>query len=266
MKTYLNLSAYQFVALKNPHELAVRIRAEAAARELKGTVLLAHEGINLFVAGRADEARGLMAWLQSDARLARLEAKESHSVQLAFRKLVVKVKAEIIRMNHPTIRPEQGRARSVSATTLAQWLAQGHDDQGREVLMLDARNGFEVDHGRFKGAVDWRLNQFSDFTSAAQAHQNELRNKTVVSYCTGGIRCEKAALYLQEAGIADAWQLEGGILNYLKTTQGQHFEGDCFVFDAREALNHQLKPITEATTTATATATMTEAPVQSALL
>jgi UPF0176 protein len=205
-------------------------------------VLLAREGINLFLAGQPQAAHDFMAWLRADPRFTALQAKESHSETVPFAKLLVKVKAEIIRMNHPTVRPEQGRARSVDAQTLAKWLDQGHDDQGREVLMLDARNGFEVDHGRFQGALDWRLDKFSDFTQAALEHQAELQGKTVVSYCTGGIRCEKAALYLADAGITDAWQLEGGILKYLELTQGQHFEGTCFVFDARRTLNHQLLP------------------------
>jgi UPF0176 protein len=243
MKTCLNLSAYLFVELENPHDLANSIRAEARACALKGTVLLAHEGINLFLAGAPENARRLMDWLRLDPRLAALEAKESYSEAPPFAKLLVKVKAEIIRMNHPTIRPAQGRARSVDAATLSKWLDQGHDDAGQEVVMLDARNGFEVDHGRFKGALDWRLNKFSEFTAAAIDHQNELKNKTVVSYCTGGIRCEKAALYLREAGIADAWQLEGGILKYLELMQqNPHFEGTCFVFDERRELDHELSP------------------------
>ncbi len=242
MKTFLNLSAYRFVELNDAQDLAQRIRTQATAHGLKGTVLLAPEGINLFLAGLPQAAHLFMVWLRIDPRFASLQAKESRSETVPFAKLLVKVKAEIIRVNHPTVRPEQGRAHSVDAQTLQKWLDQGHDDEGQEVLMLDARNGFEVDHGRFQGAVDWRLDKFSDFTTAALAHQTELQGKTVVSYCTGGIRCEKAALYLQEAGITNAWQLEGGILKYLELTQGQHFEGTCFVFDARRVLDHQLMP------------------------
>jgi UPF0176 protein len=105
---------------------------------------------------------------------------------MPFRRLLVKVKREIIRMNRPAVRPAAGRAPAVSAHTLARWLAQGHCDEGRTVVMLDTRNAFEVDAGAFDGAIDWRLGKFSDFPAALQAHRADLHGKTVVSYCTGG--------------------------------------------------------------------------------
>jgi UPF0176 protein len=119
---------------------------------------------------------------------------------------------------------------------LQRWLAQGHDDQGQAVVMLDTRNAFEVGHGKFADALDWGLEKFSEFPQAAQDHLGELQGKTVVSYCTGGIRCEKAAIYLSELGLPDVYQLDGGILQYFEDTGGAHFEGDCFVFDERVAL------------------------------
>jgi UPF0176 protein len=160
-----------------------------------------------------------------------------------FGKLRVKVKREIIRMNHPAIRPQATRAPAVDAATLARWLDAGHDDEGRPVVTLDTRNAFEVDHGRFKGALDWRLGRFSEFPDAALAHREQMQGKTVVSYCTGGIRCEKAALFLQDAGVERVLQLEGGILKYFEETGGRHFEGDCFVFDARECVDAALAPV-----------------------
>ena len=110
------------------------------------------------------------------------------------------------------------------------------------MVTLDTRNAFEVDYGSFEGAIDWRLVKFSDFPRALQQHLQELRGKTVVSYCTGGIRCEKAALVMREAGLADVWQLEGGILKYFEETGGAHFRGTCFVFDEREAVDPSLLP------------------------
>ena len=110
-------------------------------------------------------------------------------------------------------------------------------------MTLDTRNGFEVDHGRFRGAHDWRLARFSEFPQALLAHRAELEGKTVVSYCTGGIRCEKAALLMREAGVANVLQLDGGILKYFEETGGEHFDGDCFVFDARETLSDTLAPV-----------------------
>jgi UPF0176 protein len=172
-----------------------------------------------------------------------LEAKESWSESMPFRRFKVKVKREIIRMDHPTIRPAQGRAPAVDAQTLARWLDQGHDDEQRPVVLLDTRNGFEIDHGGFAGALDWRLNQFTEFPKALAEHREALEGKTVVTYCTGGIRCEKAALYMQSVGLEDVLQLEGGILNYFELTDGRHYQGSCFVFDEREALAPDLSAI-----------------------
>jgi UPF0176 protein len=155
--------------------------------------------------------------------------------------MLVKAKREIIRMDHPTIRPEADRAPSVAPATLRRWLDQGRDDEGREVVLLDTRNAFEVDYGSFDGAVDWRLERFTQFPDAATAAAADLDGKTVVSYCTGGIRCEKAAIYLRESGV-DAYQLDGGILGYFEQVGGDHWSGDCFVFDEREALTPALAP------------------------
>ena len=150
--------------------------------------------------------------------------------------MLVKVKREIIRMNHPTIQPAAGRAPAVAPATVRRWLDQGHDDQGRPVVTLDTRNAFEVDHGSFAGAIDWRIGKFTEFPEALKQHLHELQGKTVVSFCTGGIRCEKAALLMREQGLEQVYQLEGGILKYFEETDGAHYQGNCFVFDEREAL------------------------------
>jgi len=239
---FLNLSAYRFVALDDLATLRQRIFDAAQAAGLKGTVLLAEEGINLFVAGAPDAARAWLAGLRADPRFAALDVKESLSETLPFRRLKVKVKREIIRMNEPQLRPAAGRAPALDAATLARWLDAGRDDAGRELVMLDTRNGFEVDAGAFDGALDWRLAKFSDFPSAAAAHRGELDGRTVVTYCTGGIRCEKAALALQGAGFEHVWQLDGGILRYLEQVGSRHWHGRCFVFDERESLDADLAP------------------------
>jgi UPF0176 protein len=238
----LNLSAYRFVALKDLATLRERLHAGALAHGVKGTVLLAEEGINLFVAGLPAGVRAWLDALGSDARFAALDVKESWSEVLPFRRLIVKVKREIIRMNRPQIQPAAGRAPAVDAATLARWLDAGRDDAGREVVMLDTRNGFEVDAGAFAGALDWRLSKFSDFPAAADAHCCQLEGRTVVTYCTGGIRCEKAALALMQSGVEHVRQLDGGILRYLEQVPGaRHWQGRCFVFDERIALGADLK-------------------------
>lgn len=243
MNRTLNISAYKFVPLPDAQTLRPLLQARAQALGLKGTVLLAEEGINLFLAGPAEAVRQFVAELQADARLADLTPKESWSASQPFRKMQVKVKAEIIRMNHPTIRPAAGRAPAVPARTVQRWLDQGHDDEGRPVVTLDTRNAFEVDHGTFEGAIDWRIHKFSEFPAALQAHLEELQDKTVVSFCTGGIRCEKAALLMQDLGLPHVYQLEGGILKYFEETGGAHYQGRCFVFDEREALGSDLSAL-----------------------
>ena len=243
MTSILNISAYRFVSLSDTARWRESIRSQAQAHALKGTLLLADEGINLFLAGAEPGVREFLAWLRAHAPFANLPVKESWSAEVPFGKLLVKVKPEIIRMNRPTIRPQAARAPAVDAKTLTRWLDAGADDAGREVMMLDTRNAFEVDQGRFRGARDWRIDHFSAFPQALLEHRAELDGKTVVSYCTGGIRCEKAALWMAQAGVANVLQLEGGILQYFEETGGKHFEGHCFVFDAREMLNDILVPV-----------------------
>ncbi|MEO7392631.1 MAG: sulfurtransferase [Ramlibacter sp.] len=242
MNSILNISAYRFVSLADTQALRTRLFGQAQALGLLGTILLAPEGINLVLAGPADAMGKFLSQLRADSRFAGLQARESWSAAQPFRKLMVKVKREIIRMNHPAIQPAQGRAPAVDALTARRWLDQGHDDAGRPLVTLDTRNAFEVDHGTFEGAIDWRLAKFSDFPAALDAHRSQLEGKTVVSFCTGGIRCEKAAIYMREAGLEHVWQLEGGILKYFEETGGAHFRGDCFVFDEREALDPDLRP------------------------
>ena len=239
----LNISCYRFVALDGLPALRLHLLDTARTAGLTGTVLLAEEGINLFLAGRPEALRGwLNAAGSADARLAGLQAKESWTGTQPFRRLKVKIKPEIIRMNLPMVRPEGGRAPSVSAATLARWLDRGLDDVGRPVVVLDTRNAFEVEAGAFRQAVDWGLGRFSEFPAALAAHRGELVGKTVVSYCTGGIRCEKAVLLMHSLGLADCYQLEGGILKYFEQTEGApHWRGGCFVFDERGLLDAGLQ-------------------------
>jgi UPF0176 protein len=225
-----------------PDALQLRplLLARAQALELKGTILLATEGINLFLAGPAESVREFVALLRTDARFASIEPKESWSDSTPFKKMLVKVKSEIIRMNHPTIEPAQGRAPAISAATLRRWLEAGVDDAGRAVVTLDTRNDFEVEAGTFTGAINWRISKFTEFPVAFRAHKAEMAGKTVVSFCTGGIRCEKAAILMREEGLEHVYQLDGGILKYFEDTDGGHFEGSCFVFDERRALGQDL--------------------------
>ena len=238
----LNIAAYKFVALEGLTELQAGVREALQNRAIKGTVLLAEEGINLFLAAPRADIHDFLAWLRRDARFHELEVKESWSHAQPFRKLLVRIKPEIIRMNHPAIQPAAGRAPAVDAATLKRWLDAGHDDEGRPVVTLDTRNAFEVDVGTFRGAIDWRIDKFTEFPQTLLAHRAELEGKTVVSFCTGGIRCEKAAIFMREAGVNHVFQLDGGILKYFEENGHVHFDGACFVFDARRALDPALQP------------------------
>jgi UPF0176 protein len=157
----------------------------------------------------------------------------------------VRLKNEIIRMNQPMIAPSKGRAPWVSAQTLARWLDQGHDDEDRPVVMLDTRNAFEVSYGSFNDAISYDLKQFSEFPQAIEANRQAFEGKTVVSFCTGGIRCEKAGLFMQAIGMTHCYQLDGGILKYFEEVGERHFQGTCFVFDQREALDPSLRALSE---------------------
>ncbi len=238
----VNLSAYRFVSLDELPALRERLLERCTALALKGTILLAPEGINLFLAGPRAAVDAFMDWLREDPRFAGLSAKESISEQIPFGRLRVRLKKEIITMRLPTIRPEGGRAAALDAPTLKRWLDQGHDDDGRDVLLLDTRNAYETDVGKFPQALDYRLASFTEFPAAVAADRERFQDKTVVSYCTGGIRCEKAALHMQSLGIERVYQLEGGILKYFEETGGAHWQGDCFVFDERGALDPGLAP------------------------
>ena len=246
MYAVLNISAYKFVPLPDAALLRERLLATALELSLKGTILLAEEGINLFLAGPVGDVREFIARLHRDARFADIAPKESWSDTQPFKKMLVKVKGEIIRMNQPTLRPAEARAPAVPPATVIRWLDQGHDDEGRPVVTLDTRNDFEVDAGTFAGAIDWRITKFTEFPQAVLDHRAELEGKTVVSFCTGGIRCEKAAILMQSLGLEHVYQLEGGILKYFEETDGSHYQGSCFVFDARRAVDVHLNPNPEA--------------------
>lgn len=242
MMTVLNIAAYQFVRLDDAAEIREPLLDRALAQDLKGTILLSQEGINMFLAGAQDQVYVFLQQLRQDPRFTDIPVKESWSETLPFKKMRVRLKREIIRMNQPTIRPENGRAQSIDAVTLKRWFEAGKDDEGRPLLLLDTRNEFEVEEGRFQGALNLHIKQFSDFPEAVAKVQDQLKDHAVVSYCTGGIRCEKATLYMNGLGLQHHWQLDGGILKYFETVGGSYYEGRCTVFDERGALDPELKP------------------------
>jgi UPF0176 protein len=238
----LNVAGYKFVQLQDLPELKALMLAEGQKHALRGTVLLAEEGINLFLAGEAESVRMFIDWMKLDARFADFTVKDSWSETTPFRKFLVKLKKEIITMKHPTIRPESGRAPAVDSMTLKRWLDQGHDDAGDPILLLDTRNTYEVERGTFTNAVVPKIDHFSQFPDVVKALPEAAKQQTIVSFCTGGIRCEKAAIYMREEGFQKVLQLDGGILKYFEETGGAHYDGACFVFDERRAVEADLSP------------------------
>lgn len=238
-----NIAAYRFVSIDDHDALATSIKALCLQLELKGTILVAPEGINIFLAGSAESIAGFLLELNKDARFAGIPVKYSSSAFVPFKRLRVKRKKEIITYRDDRLLPEQGRAPSVAPETLARWLETGKDDAGREVLLLDTRNSDEVVYGSFKNALTFPINNFTDLPKAVDAHKIELEGKTIVSFCTGGIRCEKSVLRMQNDGYSNCYQLEGGILGYFEKVGGQHYDGRCFVFDDRIALDAKLEPL-----------------------
>ncbi len=246
----LNIAAYRFVSLADSAGWVAPIFERGDTLGLRGTVIVADEGINLFLAGDVTSVGAFVSWLASDTRfVARdgrpafvdLDIKRSWSDEQPFRRLRVKHKPEIVTMRRPDVRPDRGRAPTIAPHRLAAWLAQGHNDDGRPFTLLDTRNAFEVAHGTFEGAKHLDLARFESFPEAIDTAPEALRDETIVTFCTGGIRCEKAALYMRDRGYSRVLQLDGGILGYFAAVGDAHFRGDCFVFDERVALKAETR-------------------------
>ena len=234
----LNLSAYRFTPFAEEALLPLRDRLRTLTKELglRGTILLATEGINLFVAGPRAATDALLAELRTVPGLADLNPKESLSEEQPFNRMLVKIKKEIIAFGVPGIDPARAPAPRLEPATLKQWL-----DEGRPVTLLDTRNDYEIRLGTFKNAVIPHIDHFRDFPAALRQLPTELKSSPVVTFCTGGIRCEKAAPLLTREGFTEVYQLEGGILKYFETCGGAHYEGECFVFDRRVGVDPELR-------------------------
>ena len=235
-ESYLNLAAYKFAPLTGDLKpLRERLRARGQALGLRGTVLLADEGINLFIAGLEPAAREFLDELRACPGLAELQAKESWSATQPFRRMLVRIKREIIAFGVEGVDPARRPSRKLSATQLKSWL-----DEGRPITLLDTRNDYEVRLGTFRGALTPPLTHFREFPKAVAALPPELKDQPVVMFCTGGIRCEKAGPFMEREGFRDVWQLDGGILKYFEEVGGAHYDGECFVFDQRTGVDPAL--------------------------
>lgn len=231
-----NLAAYRFVELAGLKELREELIALCKGAGLKGTILLSVEGVNLFVAGPEEAVSQLMARLREIPGLEDFEGKISESEDQPFRRMLVRIKKEIISFGVEGVDPGKRTSPKLKATELKQWL-----DEGRKITLLDTRNDYEVKLGTFKGAVVPDIRTFREFPKAARELPEEMKDETVVMFCTGGIRCEKAGPFMEMEGFKNIYQLDGGILKYFEECGGDHYDGECFVFDQRVGVDPALQ-------------------------
>ena len=232
----LNVAAYKFANLGELPTLRERLKVECRSLGLKGSILLSKEGINLFIAGEAPAVESLLKTLRSIPGLGKLGGKLSQSDDQPFNRMLVKIKEEIIAFGVEGINPALRTSPRISPEELKRWL-----DEGRRFILLDTRNTYEVKLGTFRKAKTLGIRHFRKFPEAARRLPEEMREMPVVTFCTGGIRCEKAAPLMEKEGFHEVYQLDGGILNYFEKCGGAHYKGECFVFDKRVAVDPELR-------------------------
>ena len=236
MPVFANIAAYKFASLGDLKALQSELRQMCLEAGMRGTILLSTEGINVFVSADSAAADRLLVRLKTIPGLADLTAKISESDHQPFNRMLVKIKKEIIAFGVSGIDPGRRPAPRLQPRQLKQWL-----DEGRAITLLDTRNTYEVKLGTFRGARTLELDHFRQFPAAVTALPGNLKHEPVVTFCTGGIRCEKAAALLETTGFTNVFQLDGGILHYFEECGGAHYEGDCFVFDKRVAVDASLR-------------------------
>jgi UPF0176 protein len=237
----VNLGFYRFyqigdlVALR---ELRVRLQAICAELQMKGTILIAPEGINAMVSASLASIEAFKDFAREHLGIENPAFKQVHVPNHSFRRMLIKIKKEIIPVGDPTLQPCKQTGKRLTPQELKQWI-----DEHRPMVLLDTRNHYEVEVGSFKGALDLGLESSRDFSTQASKHLNKWKELPVVTFCTGGIRCEKSTALLLKLGLTEVYQLDGGILRYFEECGPTHFEGQCFVFDWRLAVNGELKPV-----------------------
>ncbi|WP_394175131.1 oxygen-dependent tRNA uridine(34) hydroxylase TrhO [Thalassotalea litorea] len=237
MSQFVVCALYKFVRLENFEQIRKPLHQTMENNDVKGTLLLAHEGINGTIAGPREGIDNVLAFLQSDPRLSDISYKESYTDNAPFKRCKVKLKKEIVTMGVEGIDPLQVVGTYVKPKD---WNALISDP---EVFVVDTRNDYEVEIGTFKHAVNPDTETFREFPDYVAKNMDPSKHKKVAMFCTGGIRCEKSTAYMKEQGFEEVYHLEGGILQYLEDVPEEEtlWEGDCFVFDDRVTVNHKLE-------------------------
>lgn len=237
MSQYLTAALYKFVSLPDYNDLQQPILDACLKHNIKGTLLLAKEGINGTIAGLPNDIQAVLDYLRQDERLKTLEHKESYADSHPFYRMKVKLKKEIVTMGVPEVDPNQVVGTYVKPED---WNNVISDP---DVVVLDTRNDYETHIGTFKGAVDPKTTTFREFPKYVEKNLDKTKHKKVAMFCTGGIRCEKASSYMKQQGFEEVYHLEGGILKYLENVPKEEslWEGECFVFDQRVGVKHGLE-------------------------
>lgn len=232
----LNIAGYRFIDLPDRDDLREPLKELCAKLDLRGTILLSEEGINFVLAATEPNIRQFISELEKDKRFVSITLKESYTDYQPFNRMNVRLKKEIISVGMDEIQPARFTGDEITPTEFKKWL-----DEGREIAVLDARNGYELRVGTFENAIDLKIKSFRQFPKATEPLLEELEDTPIVMFCTGGVRCEKASAIMLNQGFKNIYQLKGGILGYFKEVGGDHWVGDCFVFDQRVSVNPQLK-------------------------
>ena len=232
----LNISGYKFEPLDDLDVLIPKFQDKCDALDLRGSVYLSPNGVNFSLAGSEEAVEEYLIFMEEDARFLDIPLKKTYSETQPFRRMKVRLKKEIISLGRDDINPRELTGEYISPQELYAMYENNED-----VIVLDTRNEYETRVGLFENAIDLQLDTFRDFPQAIEELPEEYKKKQIVMYCTGGIRCEKASAVMLKAGFSDVKQLEGGVLDYFKETGGKYWNGDCFVFDERVALDTNLK-------------------------
>jgi len=238
MPRFLIAALYHFTSLPDFRELRTVYREQCMQNGIRGTLLLAEEGINGTIAGPEEGMRGFLNFLKSDPRLAGLKHKESWADKEPFVRLKVRLKKEIVTIGIPEVDPTEQVGTYVKPQDWNALISQP------DVFLIDTRNTYETEIGTFQGAVDPRTESFGDFPEWVKNHPELTPDTRVAMFCTGGIRCEKASSYMLGQGFKEVYHLEGGILQYLADVSSNEsmWDGECYVFDRRVSVDHELKP------------------------
>ena len=230
-----NITGYKFIPITDRKSLQGKIQKHSNKLGLKGTVLISEKGLNFSIAGEHKAIQDFIKFLRSDKRFSEIDIKTTYNDYQPFRKMLVRIKKEIISMGIDEIDPFTFTGEKITPKELQDKLNNNED-----IVLLDTRNEYEVRLGTFEDAVDLNLDSFRDFPTKIMSLDQKMKNKEIVMFCTGGVRCEKASALMLKNGFKNVKQIDGGVIKYFEDTGGSYWNGDCFVFDDRVALDKNL--------------------------